>query len=207
MAVREVSHRGGNMIGHFPSLKLRRMVAFESLIEQDCLYVLDYERDVAFYEEQPLTVDYVWEGKARHYTPDFHVERVQAHELIECKPHSKVDTEENQRKFAAARAWCQANGWIFRVITDQALRTGPRLANIKLLTRYARLEVDPAIALRVTGCLQKDSPLTLEALATQANPADVRQGMAALLHLAFHHQLNLDLTTEVISPRTRLSLP
>jgi hypothetical protein len=41
-----MSHRGGNMIGLFPSLKLERMVAFESLIEQDYLYVLDYEQDV-----------------------------------------------------------------------------------------------------------------------------------------------------------------
>ena len=195
------------MIGHFPSLKLRRMVAFESLIEQDYIYLLDYERDVTFYEEQPLTIEYPWEGKARHYTPDFCVERDQAHELIECKPQSKVDTDENQRKFSAAREWCQANGWTFLVITDQALRTGPRLANVKLLTRYARLEVDQTVALRVADCLEKKPSWTIEELAAEVNPADMRQGMTALLHLAFHHRLCLDLTTEVISPRTRLSLP
>ena len=35
MAVRKVSNRGRNMIGRFPSLKLGRMVAYESLIELD----------------------------------------------------------------------------------------------------------------------------------------------------------------------------
>jgi hypothetical protein len=43
------------MIGLFPSLKMGRMVAFESLIEQDYLYVLDYEAAVTAFEEQPLT--------------------------------------------------------------------------------------------------------------------------------------------------------
>jgi hypothetical protein len=33
------------MIGHFPSLKMRRMVAFESLIEQDLLYILVLQLD------------------------------------------------------------------------------------------------------------------------------------------------------------------
>lgn len=34
------------MIGLFPSLKMGRMAAFESLIEQDYLYVLDYDAAV-----------------------------------------------------------------------------------------------------------------------------------------------------------------
>ena len=73
MPVRKVSGRGRNMIGHFPSLKLGRMVAFESLIEQDYLYVLDYETEVTWFEEQPLTIAYTWQEKPYEYTPDFHV--------------------------------------------------------------------------------------------------------------------------------------
>ena len=51
------------MTGRFPSLKLGRMVAFESLIEQDYLCVLDYDPDVITFEEQPLSIQYDWQGK------------------------------------------------------------------------------------------------------------------------------------------------
>ena len=37
MPVRKVSNRGGNTIGHFPSLKMGRMIDYESLIERDLI--------------------------------------------------------------------------------------------------------------------------------------------------------------------------
>lgn len=189
------------MIGRFPSLKLRRMVAFESLIEQDCLYVLDYEQDVLHFEEQPLTIEYSWQGKVLHYTPDFHVLRGQRHELVECKPHKLLDTDENQRKFAAARGWCQENDWVFSVVTDHDLRSGPRLANIKLLTRYARTEVTPTTINCVTTCLRDaETPQTLLEVAHFLDPDNPRQGIAMLLHMAFHHQIGLSITAGPISP-------
>jgi hypothetical protein len=58
MPVRKVSNRGGNIIGRFPSLKLERMVDFESLIERDFIYMLDFDSDVVSFTEQPLTIEY-----------------------------------------------------------------------------------------------------------------------------------------------------
>lgn len=205
MGVRQVSHRGGNMIGRFPSLKLKRMVVFESLIEQDYLYVVDYERDVLHYEEQPLTVEYLWQNKTRRYTPDFLVRRAKRHELVECKPAARVDDEENQRKFAAARQWCRENSWMFIVVTDEALRSGHRLANIKLLTRYARLTVTPQIIYQATQHLQDaPSPITLLEMARFLFPQYTHVGMTTLLCLAFHHQIALSLTAGPISDNTQV---
>jgi hypothetical protein len=70
MPVRKVSNRGGNIIGKFPSIKMRRMIAFESLLERDFIYLLDYDKDVEWFEEQPLTIEYQHEGKRRHCIPD-----------------------------------------------------------------------------------------------------------------------------------------
>src|SRR5712692_4783881 len=86
VAVRQVSHRGNNTIGRFPSLKMKRMISFESLIECDLLYLLDYEPEVERFDEQPLTIAYPDGPALRHYTPDFHVVRSQHNLLIECKP-------------------------------------------------------------------------------------------------------------------------
>lgn len=203
MGVRKVSHRGGNMIGLFPSIKMERMVAFESLIEQDYLYVLDYEPGVLGFEEQPLTIEYQWEDKPRRYTPDFQVRWGDREELVECKPASRVDTEENQRKFAAARQWCQHNGQTFAVVTDEALRGSHRLANIKLLTRYARMNVPAQITQQVTQHLQDTpSPLTLHALACLLSPRDPQSEIATLLCLTFRHHIVLPLTQVPISGDT-----
>jgi len=78
MPVRKVSHHGKNIIGRFPSVKLERMVAYESLLELDFLYLLDFERDVITYEEQPVTIDYEHNRKQLRYTPDFILKRLSA---------------------------------------------------------------------------------------------------------------------------------
>ena len=142
MPVRKVSNRGGNAIGRFPSTKMGRMIAFESLLERDFIYLLDYDPAVEWFEEQPLSIEYVHETKLLHYTPDFHLLERGRHVLVECKPERFVETEENLRKFAVAQAWCEETRWEFRVVTDQQVRNGYRLQNVKLLAQYARQKVD-----------------------------------------------------------------
>ena len=131
MPVRKVSNRGGNIIGKFPSIKMERMIAFESLIERDFIYFLDYEQEVEWFEEQPLTIEYRYEGQVLHYTPDFHLVERGQDVLVECKPEKFVDKEENRRKSAAALDWCEKHDWEYRVVTEQ-IRDGFRLQNIKL---------------------------------------------------------------------------
>ena len=108
MPVRKVSNRGGNAIGRFPSTKMGRMIAFESLLERDFIYLLDYDPAVEWFEEQPLSIEYLHEGKQLHYTPDFHLLEDGQHVLVECKPERFVEAEENRRKFGVAQEWCQA---------------------------------------------------------------------------------------------------
>ncbi len=200
MPVRKVSGRGRNMIGHFPSLKLGRMVAFESLIEQDYLYVLDYETEVTWFEEQPLTIAYTWQEKPYEYTPDFHVMRSTGHELVECKPTVFVNKTENQRKFAAAREWCQQQGWSFSIVTDQDLRKGCRLANIKLLTRYARFKLSPELLEQAQSHMREiNRPIPLLEAGRCLAPEHPSQGMAALFHLAFYHRVGIDLDDHPIT--------
>ncbi len=203
MAVRKVSGRGRNMIGHFPSLKMRRMVAFESLIEQDFLYILDYEQDVITFAEQPVRIEYEWQGKILHYTPDFHVVRLGGQGLVECKPQALVASEENQRKFKVAVEWCRKKDWSFEVVTDLALRAGHRLNNIKLLTRYARSSADPVVLRGILENLaSKPFPTTLLEAANLIQPDCPDQGVTMLLHLAFHHRLVLPLELSPISSDT-----
>lgn len=209
MPVRKVSNRGGNVIGCFPSMKVRRMVAFESLIELDYLYLLDYEANVEWFEEQPLTIEYYHDGKALHYTPDFHiVDTERGNVLIECKPLIFIDKEENQRKFWAAKAWCMERGWTFQVVTDQDIRTGFRLENIKLLTRYARYVVEPQTKAQIYASLSSiQGAMSVDDLAKRMTQIDFSATMAAILCMAFHHELFIPLDGAPILKNARVSLP
>ena len=209
MPVRNVTNRGGNVIGRFPSLKMQRMIAFESLLERDFIYLLDYDAAVTWFEEQPLTIEYQHEGKTLHYTPDFHLIERDQHMLVECKPDHFVNTADNQRKFAVAQAWCQACNWQFRIVTDADVRAGYRLHNVKLLTAYARLRLDPVLRCRLYATLQTlcvPSATAIQELAHALRPTGPETVAAGLLHLAYHGVVDLPLDGAPITPGTAVAL-
>jgi hypothetical protein len=208
MPVRKVSNRGGNVIGHFPAIKMKRMVVFESLIERDYLYLLDYEPNVEWFEEQPLTVEYRHDDKVLRYTPDFHVVEARRDVLVECKPLALVDKDENQRKFRAARAWCADRGWRFRIVTDQDVRAGFRLENVKLLTRYARHIVEPETKGRIYAVLHSaQAAMSVDELVRKITGTDFSAATAAILCMAFHHEIFIPLDDAPILGGTCVFLP
>ena len=202
MPVRKVSNRGGNAIGRFPSTKMGRMIAFESLLERDFIYLLDYDPTVSWFEEQPLTIEYQHEEQLLRYTPDFHLLEGGRHVLVECKPERFIDTEENRRKFALGQAWCEERGWEFRLITDQQVRRGYRLQNVKLLSQYARQKVGAMTRTQIQAyLLAAQAPVCLHNLAQSEAP------MTSLFCLAYHHEIELALDETPISGATLVSGP
>lgn len=190
MPTRKVSNRGGNIIGHHPSLKVGRMIAFESTIERDFIYLLDYDPDVKTFEEQPFIIEYEWAGKTHRYTPDFHVVRYSSEPVVECKPLKYVDDEDNQRKFHAASRWCLESGREFKVETEVAIRSGWRLKNVVKLAQFARHCVEPDYCRLILGALGEDAVSILElAQRVSAEPPNM---MFAIYHLAYHHILEMD---------------
>ena len=206
MPVRKVSSHGRNVIGRFPSLKMGRMIAFESLLERDFIYLLDYDQQVERFEEQPLTIEYGFDDQQRHYTPDFYVMLAGHSVLVECKPEHFVNTDENQRKFVVAHDWCIQRGWEFRVVTDQQVRGGFRLQNIKQLTQYARLTLAAEARSRIDAFLrQAPATLNLQQIVQALEPDDPQHVLTSLLHLAFHHEIELLLDTAPLSALTPVS--
>jgi len=202
MGVRTVRHIGQNIIGKFPSLKMGRMISFESTIERDYLHLLEYEASVRQFAEQPLTIAYIVNGKMHHYTPDFKVETTQDITLIDCKPQAQVVEPSNQLKFKAATAWCAEKGWLFKVVTDAELREGCYLSNVKTLFRHAHRKVTRDI-LRQCEHVLSSAPCTPRELAQRINADEAAAVEADVLCLAFHHALFLDIEN---GPLTAASL-
>lgn len=200
MPVRRVSNRGGNIIGRFPSLKLKRMVDYESLIERDFIYLLDFEPAVTWYAEQPLTILYEHQAKVRSYSPDFQVISNGQTTLVECKPQKLVNTDDNQRKFAVARQWCANQGWDFQIVTDEDLKSSHRLHNVKRLTQFARYSITAEVKNRICTFLAT-TPHEVTIAEVMANVASQNPQclMIPIYHMAFHHELLLPLDEAPIS--------
>ncbi len=182
------------------------MIAFESLIERDSMYTFDFERDVLAFEEQPLSIEYEHEKKKRHYIPDFLLKKPDHLVIVECKPAVFVDTPQNRRKFDAARQWCEEHGYHFQVLTDVELRTGYRLENIKLLTRFARQRIRPEIRSRIYDRLYAaGNDVTVRSLALHVSPTDPTIAISAIWHMAYHHEVALPLNEAKVTGDTPVS--
>jgi hypothetical protein len=141
MPSRKISNRGSKKnIGKFPSSKMKRTIYWESLIERDLIFLLEYDPEVTSYEEQPDPVTYMLAGKQRHLTPDFFVERGGPTQLIEVKPEAKM--KKYAEIFREVRWECRQTGrGEFVVATEKMIRVEPKLGNIKFLFRYARTPI------------------------------------------------------------------
>jgi len=208
MPVRKVSNRGRNTIGRFASLKMGQQISYESTLERDLLLLLDFDPNVTWIEEQPVTIHYRHQGKKRRYTPDLHtIERGQ-HIVYECKPRALVNKAQNQIKFEAGRDWCAERGWSFQVVTDQDLWSNYRVQNVELLTQFARHAVGPEQKERLRTVLTTaGGPLPLADLLAAAAPEWPQSLLVPLLHMAYHHELVLPLDDAPIGPAAPVALP
>jgi hypothetical protein len=209
MPVRTPSSRGGTTIGWFASYKMRRSIAYESLLECDYLYLLDFADEVTAFEEQPLTVTYQHAGRTPRYTPDFRVNRGGHELLVECKPLALVGTDENRRKFAAGEAWAAEHGHQFQVVTEREIRRGCRVENVRFLTQFARYPVEPAVRARILEVLSNaHGPLILGQLADRGAVRERASALVpAILQFAYHHELIVPLDDARISGETAVWLP
>ncbi|MFT3940216.1 hypothetical protein [Rhodopseudomonas sp.] len=73
---RVVTNRSGHFTGYYFSMKNSRVIQYESILERDYIYLIETDRGVKSYTEQPEKL--VWldgTGKENETTFDFCVER------------------------------------------------------------------------------------------------------------------------------------
>lgn len=197
MTVRRVINRGGAIIGMFPSLKMQRPVRYESSIERDLCYLLEFDPQVHRYHEQPFTITHTTrDGDTHQYPPDFQVYRTTGlHDLVECKPDALRNDPHTRQQIEIGPAWSDANNHIFCLVTDRELRQGHTLDNIKMLWRYARMRVDPHVLSRTHDYLWHNAGATIAQTAAYALQTSEQPHHGPYLYaLVFQHVLNTVLT-------------
>lgn len=148
-----------SLSGLFPSDKTDSMIWFESSLEKDFAIALEFHTLVNYYEEQPLVIEYRDGEKLGTYTPDF---LIHFHENENLKPwlcevKYKADLRDNlhkyKMKFKAAMNYCKQQGWEFKLITEDYIRT-TFLENAKFLMRYKYDMVDQGCYARMMKTMQ-----------------------------------------------------
>jgi hypothetical protein len=208
MPVRNIPKFGAGRknLGKFASVKTGRVAWYESLLEKDFMYLLDYDRDVSYWHEQPLRIRFSHGAKVHRYTPDLEVHRASQKQLIEVKPKHKVDSGEWDVLFRAASSVCEQEGYEFLVVTDEIIRLRPRLENVKLLWKYARTPVLPQHQIICSELFQsrKDQPVTLDDLIQIFTSKQVP--VQTLYSLLFWGALEFDLM-QPLDRDSRITIP
>jgi len=154
MPVRKIPKNYLSVTGVFSSAKNGKSLGYESLLERDLMILLEFDNTVERFEEQPVKIPVVVNGKkVKPYTPDI---------LIHYRPLSSGETprpvlgevkdtndlKKNKAKFAsrfdAASLYADERGWDWRKFTEKDIRSD-YLENLKFLREYHSAEPDAAL--------------------------------------------------------------
>ncbi len=129
-----VTRRGRRFRGFFPSYKIGRMVAWESLLELDAIHLLEFSRGVLSYREQPVLIQYADGDLIRDYYPDFELVLFDGWTIhLEVKTTYQLAKPKIQSKFQAIAAHYNRQQQEFRLVTENELRREPLLSNVHTL--------------------------------------------------------------------------
>lgn len=190
-------------IGKFPSLKNKKSIWFESHIERDFIYLIEFDEDVIKYREQPFKIQYFLNGKQHYYTPDFLVKRKKKKQIIEIKPQSKIEKVEFIHFSKHMNKLLAEEGYEYLIITDLDIRLQPRLSNIKFLWRYSRIPISTAHQILVQRIFAKSSNISFSKLSSIFSQS--KQQREIIFTLIFHQYLLIDID-KPITPDSVISI-
>ena len=107
MGFRKITNKGGvrKFIGKFASYVHKKIIMYESRLERDFLYLIEWDYlDVLEIAEQACRIYYMFDGKRRRFTVDFLIKRKKKKQIVEIKYSGQARKLKYQAAFRAARA-------------------------------------------------------------------------------------------------------
>jgi len=172
--VRKLIHRGSPRVtGRFASLKMKRSIPWESLLERDQIHILEFLRDVKAYHPQPFRTQYRLDDVVHTYVPDFEVECTdRIDEIHEVKPDEEADNADNIRKFdVLSHYYEQEKQSLFKVIKESEIRQKHRLDNIENLFRFLHHRPSDRDVLKILNTFDRREEFQLRELLTHFTKA------------------------------------
>jgi hypothetical protein len=115
------------------------MIAWESQLERDAIFLFEFSQGVLRYIEQPERVYFPQKGTPGVYIPDFQLECANGEMLqIEIKPFKKLEKPETAERFKAITEHYQRCGRRFQILTELEIRREPLISNLRCLNYHTR---------------------------------------------------------------------
>lgn len=125
--------------------------------------LLEFDRSIVTYSEQPEPLTYHEDGVARKYTPDFLARTDAGYTVFEVKPYEIANSEPWKSRLNHLSKLYREMGFEYRVMTEVEIRREPRLSNVVTLLRYQRQSV-PEEASELIVRMLEAGPMTLGSL-------------------------------------------
>lgn len=206
MPVRKIRKNYRNVTGISAATKAVGEAQFESTLERDFLRLLEFSPDVASFEVQPVTLNWVDDaGTKRSYTPDtwvtFHDASGLKPWLCEIKYRSdlKKHWSELRPKFRQAIHYARQQGWRFRLMTEVEIR-GPALDAAKFLLPFRRRTIpadQSAYILTLVEVLKATTPDDL-LRHISSDPSIQAEWLPVIWHLIAQFQIGADLQSPLL---------
>ncbi len=121
---RKIKKNYRSVTGHFPSIKNGKSVAYESKLEKTFFLTLEFDDNVASYQEQPQ-ISINFQKRIKTYSADCYVRYDEAANipdlLIEVKYTQELEKRKEyfEEKFASIRQACDDLNLDFQIFTEQ----------------------------------------------------------------------------------------
>lgn len=217
MPVRKIPKNYLSVTGTFSSAKNGKSLGYESLLERDLMILLEFDDTVKGFEEQPVKVPLVNNGKKlKPYVPDILIHHfpTPAGEIWRPVLGEVKDTKDLKKnkakyapKFEAASRYADERGWEWRIFTEKDIRT-PYLDNLKFLRQYHSEEPDSVLLQEVILNLQTArSSVTVDSLLKKLCPTEdkILHITPAIWHLVATNRITTNLQ-KPLTMKSKLSL-
>jgi hypothetical protein len=173
-------------IGNFSSCKMETSFRYNSLLQKDFMYWLEFDADVLSYDTPGIVVNYQSNGKEKTHTPDFQVVRYQKKQIIEVKSQKTVI-----QLYQMLSGLYDETGWMFVLLTESEIRREPILSNIKLLYGYARESFSIDEYRDCWEIARSNAPASLSDIFQILDQQRIRRNV--LFKLLFHNLVEIDI--------------
>ena len=171
------------------------MIQWESLLERDYIYLLEFDTNVKYFESQSVEINYLYKGKKYCYYPDFRIFTIDNRiKIVEVKPRSFLQKEENLRKYQAGKVYCEERGWEFLVVTEDDIRKGFLQENLRKLFHISYDQINVALLEKVKETIKNEEPIKINSLVEKMEGLfDKSLLYKHIYYLIFKHQVYTDL--------------
>ncbi|MGO9444401.1 MAG: hypothetical protein ACLPXB_06425 [Thiobacillaceae bacterium] len=128
------------IIGRFYSRKMKSHIPYECVPERNYFYWLEFDKTVAAYYCQPVTIEFLMDEKLHRYTPDVELRLWQEGSrpvFVDVKPDGVADYKDTARKLAVITEAFDELDADFSTVAAEWAEASPRLENLKLLYSHA----------------------------------------------------------------------